>query len=243
VNPPPAVPTTRVAPRRPGVRRLALVAAALVALSVVRPWGDGSATQPSGFDAIASAAPGERAAAEAAVTARETGPPAAVSPSVGPDEIACAPTGWRLVTLEDLGPWTVRSWTPASAVLASGPLDPTIPTTAIASEAVLAMGACSPATFDDSGRLLTGGPTRILRAWRIDSGRATEIALGATRPEATPGIATLYLPDGARDDAWPTGTFVVQVALTTGSPTAINRLAEERGPLAWYLGVVVGRPG
>ncbi len=125
---------------------------------------------------------------------------------------------WELVSLDHLGTWTVRSWIPANAVRAEGPLDPSIRPVTMESPEVLAIGACSPATSDDAGRDLPGGPAHLVRAWRIEAGRATPVSLSVHRDEPLPGVATLYNLTDARPRpatdvaAWPAGEFVVEVA-------------------------------
>ena len=157
------------------------------------------------------------------------------------------------MSLDHLGTWTVRSWIPANAVRAEGPLDPSIRPVTMESPEVLAIGACSPATSDDAGRDLPGGPAHLVRAWRIKAGHATPVSLSVHRDEPLPGVATLYNLTGTPPRpatgvaAWPAGEFVVEVApvgLPDG-PAAVPGSA--RGPRPRHggtLGVVrgAGRP-
>jgi hypothetical protein len=234
----PAVPTERVTRRRPGARRAAIVATAIVAVSVLRPWGDDGAR-------------------DGAVTARNLGPPPAVAeaaaipspspePSIASDQITCTPDGWQLVSLDHLGTWTVRSWIPAEPVRASGPLDPAIPAITLESPKVLAIGACAPATVDGAGQAVPGGPGHLVRAWRIDRGRAAPVALDTRRQETTPGVATLYRPRGVQwgptstSVPWSAGHFVLEVA----PPGTLDGAGPDRPPNpTWFVGILVRGPG
>jgi hypothetical protein len=252
VNALPAVPTTPVAARRRGARRLAIVATAIVAVSLLRPWGDGSTPARNAVEPDATSVAVRPPAGNPARYGGQEAPRSATpAPSLATDEIACTPAGWRLVSLDHLGPWTVRSWTPATAVLAAGPLDPAILPITLASPGVLAIGACSPAVFDAVGRLVSGGPARIVRAWRIERGRATVVVLDTRRDEASPGIATLYRPGGtAATDPWPMGEFVIEVAATGATevpdsrPTLDTPPSPDRGtPRDWFIGLTVRGSG
>jgi len=121
---------------------------------------------------------------------------------------------------------------------------------------VLAIGACSPATSDDAGRDLPGGPAHLVRAWRIDAGRATLVPLSVHRDEPLPGVATLYNVTGTRPRpatdvvAWPAGQFVVEVAPVGVADGPAAMLGSEAGPdpdtgasSAWFVGLVVRGPG
>ena len=187
VNPSPAVPTAPVAPRRSGSRRVAIVAAVVVAVTVIRPWGDGASPAP----------PSPRTPAAVLAASSATGLPdlePSPAPSLLPDQIACNPGGWTVVSLDRMGSWTVRSWVPAHAVLADGPLDPRVRRLTLESPEVLAIGACAPSTVDGAGATVPGGPVRFVGAWRLDTGQATRVDLGVHRVERLPSVATLYRP-------------------------------------------------
>ena len=117
MNAPTAVPTTRVARRQRGPRRAAIAATVIIAVSVLRPWDIAGAPGIPGADPAVDKAGGQVVAASRSPT------PTA---SLAPDEIACSPEGWHVVSLDHLGDWIVRSWIPARAVHAAGPLDPAI---------------------------------------------------------------------------------------------------------------------
>jgi hypothetical protein len=209
---------------------------AIVGVSVLRPWGDAGVPQEAVTRGKAALPP---AAAEAAAVGR-----ASPAPSLAPDQIACSPAGWQLVSLDHLGTWTVRSWVPAGVVQATGPLDAGIRTVTLESPEVLAIGACAPETVDGAAGTLPGRPGRIVGAWRIRGGRATPVALDAGREETAPGVATLYRPhrgpgaEAARLMAWPAGRFVLEVE----APAATDPGQKPRPGLAWFVAIVVRGP-
>lgn len=243
VNTPLPVATTPVARRRPAALRVAIAAAIVIGASILRPWGDAAPSSSS------PAAGGASLPAEAAVAQAAAASPA---PSLASDQIACSAADWELVSLDHLGTWTVRSWIPANAVRAEGPLDPSIRPVTMESPEVLAIGACSPATSDDAGRDLPGGPAHLVRAWRIKAGQATPVSLSVHRDEPLPGVATLYILTDARPRpatgvaAWPAGEFVVEVApdgpaAVPGSEAGPDR--DTGAPSGWFVGLVVRGPG
>jgi hypothetical protein len=237
VNQPPAVPTARVAVRRPGSRRVAIVAAVIVVVTVIRPWG-------ASIPPATAPAPHVPDGADLAAAAT-AGPDPSPAPSLLPDEIACSPGGWTVVSLDRMGSWTVRSWVPAQAVLADGPLDPRVQRLTLESPEVLAIGACSPSSVDGSGATVSGGPARFVRAWRIETGRATPVDLRVRRAERLPSVATLYRPSDAAATAaspahWPAGVYVLELALASG----VEQVAGGPGsPAGWFVSLVVRGPG
>jgi hypothetical protein len=217
----------------------------VVAVTVLRPWGDATTPPPPPAPHVPDPA------AEAATP----GPDPSPAPSLLPDQIACSPAGWTVVSLDRLGPWTVRSWVPAQAVLADGPLDPRVRRFTLESPEVLAIGACAPPIVDQAGDTVPGGPARFVRAWRIDGGRATPVDLGVRRAEHLPSVATLYRPSDAVATAssaahWPGGVYVLQLAPTQRVDRAAGRMGPaawidpEQGPLeGWFVSLVVRGSG
>lgn len=241
MNGPLPVATTPVARRRPAARQIAIAAAVVIGVSILRPWGD--SLPPANGSPTGRAFPsGVAEVAEAAT--------ASAAPSLASDEIACLAPNWELVSLDRLGRWAVRSWVPATAVRAEGPLDPSIRSVTMESPEVLAIGACSPAAADGAGGDRPGLPARIVRAWRIAAGRATPVSLSMRRDELTPGVATLYTLEGARPGpaGWPAGEFVVEVASVElpGGPAhgpLAGPVDERAAPAGWFVGLVVRGPG
>jgi hypothetical protein len=237
------VPTATVDRPRPWLRRAAILGLVLVGVTVVRPWGDDTLapvpfTAPPG---VASRDSDHDPAAADAVSPA-TGPAGTPATSLAADEIACSASSWQVVSLDRLGDWTVRSWVPAAAVRAEGPLDPAIRPITLESPDVLAVGACSPATVDAAGRGLPGGPAFVVSAWRIDLAakrKATPVDLATRRAAGSPGAARLYRPgdpDAKASPAvsWPAGRFVLEVAPAGTGEDAIR---------PWFVGIVVRGSG
>lgn len=157
------------------------LAAVLVGLAIVKPWGgadDGRAdpVAPSPLAvalATVVASPAAQVSAPAAVVSADAAPVALL-----PGQVACDTLDWQLVTLGTLLRWTVRTWTPITPVEASGAADPSIPDLSLGSSDVVGMGACAPS----NGSERTGTASRIVAAWR--QGAATGL------PAAAGGAAT-----------------------------------------------------
>ncbi len=240
---PAPIQTVRVGPSRPWPARTALVVAALVALTLLRPWGDGSPP----VTATSRGEPGgpalSRPAAVAAVPATPTPSP---SPrrSLAPDQIACPAGGTQLVSLDRMGSWTVRTWVPAHPVVADGPLDPAVEDVALESPAVLGVGVClSPGVGDEAAVAAV-----VVRAWSFNGGRARAMAVQrvVSGPDE-PGVAILYrpaAPSAAAVDgtpAWPPGRYALWLAAPLPETTAASTTPV--GPVGWFIRIVVpGRP-
>ncbi len=208
-----------------------------MAVSVLRPWDSGRTP------GIAGTGPADVTASDPVGIAPPSPTPAA---SLAPDEIACSPDGWHVVSLDHFGDWAVRSWVPARAVRAASPIDPGIHPVTLESPEVLAIGACSPSTQDAAGREVPGGPVLIVHAWQIDADGATPLALAVRRQEATPGVATLYHPIVAsvppynEPTVWPSGRFVVELSRAGDEAAAQPEARTPDGTLAgWFIGLVV----
>jgi len=211
----------------------------MIGLSILRPWDDARPAPPRPTNAplMSTAAP---------VADGATPLPA---PSLAADQIACSSAAWQLVSLDHLGDWTVRSWIPADAVHADGPLDPGIRLVTMDSPKVLAIGACSPTTTGDGGDDLPGGPVHLVRAWHIDAGRARPVPLAVHREERLQGVATLYSLSGTLrgtggdGSAWPAGEFVVEVApaghVGAASSPVDATASPDRPVSAWFIGLTV----
>jgi hypothetical protein len=213
MTPSPApVPTVRVARSRPGLSRAVAVAALLVALAFVKPW-DQLSRGPL--------VPGRRLVPPTAVAAAVPDAASATivptpEPSLERDQIACPVGDWQVVSLDRLATWTVRTWLPASPAAADGPLDPAIPTIALESPAVLAVGLCAPGTTDAAGDAAASVAARVVGAWRLSGGRASAIVvstlIGPTPTSVRADLALLYRPDATGPDrAWAPGRYVLEV--------------------------------
>ena len=218
---------------------VAVAAALLVALSVIRPWGDSGGGAPP-------RAPGSL------VPAAADGPSASPVRSPGPDQVECGPAGWRLVSLDRLADRTVRTWTPVTPVRASGPLDVTINELVLDSPAVLGLGVCAPAltAADPSATAApqAGIAMRLVTAWqRVDEGVRTVGVWSVGTPDDDPAIALLYRPTTSTQlsGAWPSGHYVLELApddgLDRGTPSGVDDgKATTRG---WFVGLYVPARG
>jgi hypothetical protein len=227
-----SVRTAPVARARPGTARIAAAGGLVLLLSIIRPWGDGS---PS------ARAPTETAAV--AVSVAEPTPMPAPTRSPGPYDIACPSSGWQIVSLDRLANWTVRTWTPATPVSVSGPLDGTVPEVVLDSPAVLALGVCAPAATW-TGSPVAGTRTAVVHAWRDEGLALQPVALDASGLASDDAaLATLYRPSGLADrlDAWPSGRFVLEVRRDGDSASSDGWRAAGRSsaPAAWLIAIVV----
>jgi hypothetical protein len=219
---------------------------ALVAVSIVKPWGGAGLAQPEPArasqvpaGAIApvptSSPPGPAETAEA-TTGAGPGP-------LAPGQVACGPADWRIVTLGAFGHWTVRAWIAITPVEADGPGDSSIPDLALGESDVAGLGACAP-----SAR--AGGPgraSRIVAAWRMSADGATTSTFGrvtlaeldplrsggpaGTRLLALRGVAELVRPvPAAQGGRWPAGRYVPAPGLARrGSGSLDRRRYRRRG--------------
>lgn len=239
---PAPVSTTPVLRSRPRLDRAIGAVLVLIAITLARPWGDG----PASPHARGGEVPGSSPAAGAVTV---TGAPAPVSASrpersPGPGEIACSAPAWEIVSIDRLGDWTARAWTPATPLLAPGPLDPSIGEVRLSSSALLAVGACAPATGSD-GRAQVPVPAAVIAAWRLDGPDARAIDLELVgRPDPAAGIAPLYRPAGppGAHRAWPSGRFVLELAPVAGSGTGDAAHRGPDRPAGWFIGLAVGAP-
>jgi hypothetical protein len=249
----PSPPLARVSTPAPALSAQLLLAAGVLflVLAVVKPWGAGTpaATRPGagplpdgaavaggmggtagGTGGTAGGTAGGTGGTAGAVAAAVSTPEA---PSPGPGEIACSPGGWEIVSLDRLADWTVRTWIPATPIIAISPLDPAIEVIPLDSPTILSVGVCGPPAPSAGTTAM-----RIVSAWALAGQRATPISI-ETRQETglDPRIARLYAPLTVGHDAsWPGGRYVLEVA-ALASPGG--------GPLTgpsgarWFIGVSV----
>ena len=165
------------------------MAAVLVGLAIVKPWGG------AGIGRTDLVAPSPLAVVLTPLVASTTGrapEPTAVVPVAAapvpllPGQVACDASDWQIVTLGTLLRWTVRTWTPIAPVEASGAADPSIPDLSLGSSDVVGMGACAPSTGSDRA----GTASRIVAAWRQGaSAGGAPAASGASAGGAPTGNA------------------------------------------------------
>lgn len=229
-EPPDAGRLERVAPgaggRRPLIPAVAIVAALLI--GALRPWdlfggpAGGPGRDGSGSDAGFTDAPG--APARGSLPGEQPGvtPVGSPSPDQGLDlSSTCGwPSGWRAATLQVwLGrAGTIRSWIATDPIAATGPLDPRIPFSPVATDLVTALGYCAP---------LEGGPqppaTARASLWAIRSGAAiplTPVVLEPAEPNALGGLWRPAPEVGVvvhGRPAWATGRYVIEVRSPDGT--------------------------
>ncbi len=246
--------TARVTNPLPWSTRAAVLIVLLVGVSVLRPWGDG---QPASTAGPAGSPPGQALVSPDGSTAGlragdpDTDPAAAPTPArtPGPTEIACPVAVSRLVTLDRLGKWTVRTWMPAAPAEATGPLDPAIPAIALDSQGVLGIGFClvEGGTSAIDGRVLSADPGRrigLVRAWVVEGGAARPLALAPIPPASdVPGFALLYRPDDglAQASPWAAGRYVLSVGPVgpDGAATARPVPPDTADARTWFIGVTI----
>lgn len=183
----------RVGGRAPFGQRWVAVAAALLAILIIKPWGGD--TGGSGIRSTPSSPP------------VPTPPRTSERPQSSNEVVAAecqAPSGWRVFTIERWHEETMRIWWAVTPVVTTEPTDPRIPVLSIVATDVPALGYCAPLF----------GPDRppadaVVRMWRVDSsGSLSEIRAPRLQPPFDTPLLALYAPPspaGASPD--PTGTW------------------------------------
>lgn len=210
-------PTERLGRRGPGPVLVGALVVAAFLVGVVRPW-----------DWLAPPGPGP--GVTLTPTARGTGPvqtdsgsfpaaggPAATSPRPAPrvDPTCAYPSSWRLAAIQEWGGRPARVWSATEAVAASGPDDPSIPFSVIASTAVTAVGWCAPVIGDERPPLAAVGTL-----FRVDVDSAREIPFDRLEPSAPDALGELWVPvpqSVGRRPPWPPGRYVIRLMAPGGS--------------------------
>lgn len=206
----------------PGSDRIArwvVVAAVLVAVAVVKPWGGagGGATSAGG-----GAPPSPRAVAGTpAASSGALGAPALTADEIDPDvTLACLdPGSWRVASVEAYAAKTIRVWRALEPGTASGPADPAIPYVLVVSEGVTELGWCAPVAGTDRP---TGETT--VQAWTLGDGTARPLRLVRTgRTPHESSFGAMYGPSSAGTGrrapevtGWPAGHYVFRLRLEDG---------------------------
>jgi hypothetical protein len=223
----------RVPGRRSDAGAWSLVGAVglFLMIAIAKPWGSGATGIPSLGQAPAEPNP------RTADTPAQATPLAA--PSVGPGELACDGTGWQVVSIDRMAGWTVRTWTPATPVTASGPGDPTIPTLRLESPEVVSLGVCG---ASQPGGASGAAALRVVDAWEIRTGVPQHLAVATAQlASRDPRVARLYAPASSvgKAIAWSKGRFVLELAPFGSDSTG---LGWDGTPLRWFIGVSVPGP-
>jgi hypothetical protein len=200
---------------------LALIVAAML-VGIVRPWDLVPGPRSAARGDVAPSAGGPVVGPAQDPTPAGTAPPpsAMVEDPYAALWTTCgSPSGWRAATIQQwagrAGP--IRSWIAIEPVAATGPLDPGIPFAPVATDAVTAIGFCSP--LADSAR-----PPVSARAtlWALAGGGARLVDPPLVEPAQPSALGGLWQPppelavtlDGF--DAWPAGRYVLEIRSPDG---------------------------
>jgi hypothetical protein len=179
-----------------GAERLALVAAVLVLIAMLKPWGPGPVAEPV-------APPRQTARVEPTEAVRELDHP-------------CNNRSW-LIQVDMLWPRRlVRSWIVSDAVAATGPTDPRIQFVTVASPQVRALGYC-PARSDDVPpdtkptfyRL--GPPVDVVLTDRVAAPRSAGEPVNVLYRPAAPGGSPALPGPTTAPLTWEEGRYVLRI--------------------------------
>lgn len=203
--------TGPVDPRGGGERPASVVviaAAVLVVVALVKPWG-----LPASVN-LPGAAP--QRSPSASPTPAPTATPVTADTLVAP--FCFRPSGWRVFAAERWSDRDVRSWRSAETrANATGPGDPRIPVTPLASHWIMSLGYCAPVEGPERPgaaaavtvyRILDGADAELLALRRLQpSLRASP--LGAVyAPPASPGGTAPTVGPGS---GWQDGTYIFRI--------------------------------
>jgi hypothetical protein len=185
----------------PPVGRWLGLAALLIGVAVVKPWGAAGAPP---YSSGAADRPEAIAAGRAAATATPT--PAGAAAEAAIESICFNPLSWRVATVERWRDQTIRVWRaiePRTA--ASGPEDRSVPITPLVSEGVIELGWCAP--VDGTDRM---SGNAIVEVWRRTPTGAQPVTMTSQRPgPATSPYGALYgSPSAPVATLWNDGTYV-----------------------------------
>jgi len=178
------------------------LAAGVVAMLVVKPWGGGDTTTTAPHPSTVAQA------AIASIAAPASSPPRSAGEIIADD--CRAPSGWRIYTTERWRGQTVRIWWAIEPVAATSPADPRIPYLSIVAEDVPALGYCAP--LYGPGRPPDNATVRL---WAANTdGTVAELHPRRVQPPFESSLVALYAPPGASGDridptiTWPTGRYL-----------------------------------
>jgi hypothetical protein len=210
-----AIAPVRPHTRDPRVTALLGLAATLLVVAVLKPWGVAApaATRAPRPVVVASIAP-------TPVPTRDRSADGLASP------ICLGAGAWRIASLERWRTEDVRVWRAIEpAPVADGPLDVRIPSVPIVAVELIALGWCAPAY----GESKPVGPVRVT-AWVVRAGAASALPLDQVQPpDGTTPLAALYVPRAgpARSGA-PTTPGV-----WTSGRVVFRYLDDHTGNVAW----------
>jgi hypothetical protein len=186
---------------------IVVVAALVVAIALLKPWGNPQST------------PGSEAPFPQAQATPEVTPEGSPAENAEVAAFCLDPAGWRIYSTQRWGGRDVRSWTALTPVAGPrSPLDPAIPVTPIVSSIVRTLGYCAPVAGPD--RPPAWAAVSIFRLIRARTGRVDSVDdLHPTllRPvDVGSALGGEYAPPagrarGERSDGWPAGSYVFHV--------------------------------
>jgi hypothetical protein len=187
-----------------------VVAVVLVTIAVIKPWPG-----PIPF-ALPAAAP---AGTPVAIPSTTPGPP---SDDALVDAFCLQPSGWRIYAAERWSDRDVRSWRSADAIAgATGPSDPRIPVTPLASHWIMSLGYCAPISGVD--RPPAEAAVTVFQVPDAGSAAPELLALQRLQPalRASALGAVFAPPSGPRGgktgpaSGWQDGTYVFRIGGAT----------------------------
>jgi hypothetical protein len=210
----------RTGPLDPGPRGdrpasvVVIAAALLVAVALVKPWGS-----PPRLELPAPAA---RTVPSATPTPTPAPTPVTADSLVAP--FCFQPSGWRVFAAERWSDRDVRSWRSAETfAAATGPGDPRIPVTPLASQWVMTLGYCAPV----AGPERPGAATSVTVFRLLGDGDAEVLSLERVQPllRASP-LGAVYAPPpmagstAGPGSGWQDGTYVFRFGTSAADPSA-----------------------
>jgi hypothetical protein len=184
------------------LQRLVLTVVALIVVAVVKPWGAGP-PMPLG-EAIPGPSPTPTI-------------PAAPRPPTELDVVASfclEPSGWRVYSIERWSGQQVRTWTALMPIrTATSPTDPRIPVVPVVSQAVLAIGYCSPVVGPEKPPAVASDRVYRLTSATIDGkvvAQAEPVSpLRIAPTERASYLGAAYAP--LSGSSWADGTYIVLI--------------------------------
>lgn len=175
---------------RPAAGRWLMIAATLLLVAIVKPWGGpGTADEGGRGGELAGRSPNASPNAPTLVTPSPTGRPGAVEAAVS--AICLDPGSWRVASIELWRDQTIRVWRAIDpARTATGPDDPTIPVIVVVSEGLPELGWCAPVVEEHPAIL-----SARVDAWRRTASGSVAIRLvGSHPPDGNSPFGALYGP-------------------------------------------------
>jgi hypothetical protein len=205
---------------------IVVAAALLIAATLFKPWG-----LPVRLE-LPGAAP--RTAVPPGLTPTPTPTAAPLTDDTLVAPFCLQPSGWRVFAAERWSDRDVRSWRSAETLLgATGPGDPRIPITPLASQWVMSLGYCSPVAGPERPppgatvtvyRLLDDATEpQVLPLRRLQpSLRASPLGAVYAPPtiwRATGG-APVFGPGSGPGSGWQSGTYIFQIGSSNHPPAS-----------------------